>query len=114
MNIQRHGSVLGLRAEKLEEYKQLHREVWPGVLDTIRTNNIRNYSIFLRRLPDGEYYLFSYFEYVGEDFAGDMAAIAADPMTQQWWAVCKPCQKPLPDVSVDEWWAEMEPVFHCA
>jgi L-rhamnose mutarotase len=31
--------------------------------------NLRNYTIFLRRLPDagGTPYLFCYFEYVGED-----------------------------------------------
>jgi hypothetical protein len=40
--------------------------------------NIRNYSIYLHRLPDGNHYLFSYFEYVGSDFAGDMAKMAAD------------------------------------
>ncbi|MDD4175314.1 MAG: L-rhamnose mutarotase, partial [Kiritimatiellae bacterium] len=41
-----------------------------------------NYSIFLRKLPDGEYYLFSYFEYTGTDFAADCDRMAADPVTQ--------------------------------
>ena len=45
--------------------------------------------------PTASYYLFSYFEYVGDDFAADMANMAADPTTQKWWAVCKPCQEPL-------------------
>ncbi len=111
--MQRYGSVIGLRAGKLEEYKRLHAAVWPDVLAMIRKCNIRNYSIYLRKLPDGKHYLFSYMEYVGDDFAADMAAMAADPKTQEWWAVCKPCQEPLPDRPEGEWWAPMEEVFHC-
>ncbi|MCC5806271.1 MAG: L-rhamnose mutarotase [Opitutales bacterium] len=111
--MQRYGSVIGLRAEKLEEYKRLHAAVWPDVLAMIRRCNIRNYSIYLRKLPDGKHYLFSYMEYTGEDFAADMATMAADPKTQEWWAVCKPCQDPLPDRPEGEWWAPMEEVFHC-
>jgi L-rhamnose mutarotase len=65
-------------------------------------------------MPDGKYYLFSYFEYDGQDFAADMAKMAADPETQKWWAVCKPCQEPLPGVvEAGGWWAEAEEVFHC-
>jgi L-rhamnose mutarotase len=38
--------------------------------------------------------------------------MAADPVTQEWWAVCKPCQEPLPDCAAGEWWADMQEVFH--
>jgi L-rhamnose mutarotase len=110
---QRYGMIIGLRAEKLAEYKKLHAAVWPGVLKMIADCNIRNYSIYLRRIPDGNHYLFSYFEYAGSDFAADMAKMAADPMTQKWWQFCMPCQMPLPDRAEGEWWANMEEVFHC-
>lgn len=106
------GSVIGLRPEKVEEYKLLHANVWPGVLQTIRECNIRNYSIFLRKLDNGKYYLFSYFEYTGKDFRADMAKMAADPTTQKWWKLCKPCQLPMADRADGEWWADMEEVFH--
>ena len=108
----RYGSIIRLRADRVEEYKRLHAAVWPEVLRMIHETNIRNYSIYLRKLPDGEYYLFSYFEYVGNDFESDMAKMAADPKTQEWWAVCKPCQDPLPDRAPGEWWADLEEVFH--
>ena len=108
----RHGSVLGVREEKVEEYRRLHAAVWPDVLATIAACGIRNYSIYLRRLPDGRLYLFSYFEYHGEDFAADMARMAADPVTQQWWALCEPCQEPLADREAGAWWASMDEVFH--
>ena len=70
--MKRYGMVLGLREEKIDEYKRLHAAVWPGVLKKIAECNIRNFSIYLRKLPDGKHYLFSYFEYVGEDYDADM------------------------------------------
>ena len=63
-------------------------------------------------MPDGKHYLFSYFEYVGEDFAADAAKMAADPKTQEWWTHCMPLQEPLHDRPEGEWWAPMEEVFH--
>jgi L-rhamnose mutarotase len=110
--MKRYGSVIGLRPEKLEEYKKLHAAVWPDVLKMIKACHIRNYSIYLRQFADGQYYLFSYFEYTGNDFAADMAKMAADPATRRWWSVCKPCQQPLASRAPDEWWADMEEVFH--
>lgn len=110
--MKRYGMVIGVCAEKIDEYKQLHAAVWPDVLKMIKQCNISNYSIYLRRLDSGDHYLFSYFEYHGTDFAADMAKMAADPTTQRWWSVCIPCQKPLEDRAAGEWWAGMEEVFH--
>jgi L-rhamnose mutarotase len=110
--MQRYGTVIGVRDDRIEEYKQYHRAVWPEVAERITKCNIRNYSIYLRRMPDGRHYLFSYYEYIGSDYAADMAAMAADAKTQEWWAINKPCQQPLPDCAEGEWWASMEEVFH--
>jgi L-rhamnose mutarotase len=110
--MKRYGSVIEVKAEKLDEYLKLHADVWPDVLARITRCHIQNYSIYLRRLPDRKHYLFSYFEYVGHDFDADMAAMAADPTTQKWWDVCKPCHEPLEDRAEGEWWADMEEVFH--
>jgi L-rhamnose mutarotase len=109
----RYGMVIGLDAEKIAEYKRLHAAVWPDVLAKIAESNIRNYSIYLRKLDGGRHYLFSYFEYVGDDFEADMQAMADDPVTQEWWTHCMPCQRPLADRDEGEWWAAMEEVFHC-
>jgi len=88
--MKRYGMVIKVRVEKLEEYKKLHANVCPDVLDMIKKCNIHNYSIFHK-----DVYLFSYFEYQGENFEADMQKMAADPMTQKWWDICKPCQEPL-------------------
>lgn len=106
--MKRYGSVIKLRPEKAEEYRRLHAAAWPGVLAMIRECNIRNYSIFLK---DG--YLFSYFEHHGVDLASDMARMAADPTTREWWKLTDPCQEPLESRKPGEWWASMEEVFHC-
>ncbi len=106
--MKRYGQVIRVKPEKLEEYTKLHAAVWPDVLNKIAECNIRNYSIFHR---DG--FLYAYFEYVGSDFDGDMAQMAADPRTQEWWAVCKPCQEPVDSCAEGEWWGNMEEVFHC-
>jgi L-rhamnose mutarotase len=105
--MKRYGSVIGVRPEKLEEYKRLHADVWQGVLKTIADCNIRNYSIYYK---DG--LLFSYYEYTGSDYAADMKRMAADPETRRWWDVCEPCQQPLDTRHENEWWAEMEEVFY--
>ena len=110
--MKRYGMMVGLREDKVEEYRQLHASVWDDVLAVIRQCHIQNYSIYLRRLPDGQHYLFSYFEYTGRHFATDMAKMAAAPITQEWWKVCMPCQIPLADREAGEWWAGMEEVFH--
>ena len=110
--MKRHGMVLRLAPDKLDEYTRLHAAVWPEVLATIERCHVRNYSIFLRQLDDGRHYLFSYFEYVGDDYAADMARMAADPTTQRWWACCEPCQEPLATRAPGEWWADMQEVFH--
>ena len=105
--MQRFGSVIKLRPEKLEEYKELHANPWPDVLKMIHKCNIRNYSIYYK---DG--FLFSYFEYHGEDITADMKLMAADTTTQAWWRLTDPCQEPLETRKEGEWWASMEEVFH--
>ena len=107
--MQRYGSVIGLNAEAIAEYKRIHADVWPDVLAQIARSNIRNYSIFLK---EPENLLFSYFEYHGTDYAADMAAMAADRRTQEWWDVCMPMQVPLETRKDGEWWASMPEVFH--
>ena len=105
------GSVVEVKPEFVDKYKDLHANVWPEVLEVIKKSNIQNYSIFLKELPGHGIYLFSYFEYTGTDYKFDMAQIAAAPITQEWWEECKPCLRPLKGVSIEECWAGMEQVF---
>jgi L-rhamnose mutarotase len=105
--VKRYGRIIGLKPEAYEEYVRYHAAVWPEVLKTIRDCNIRNYSIFYK-----DNTLFAYFEYIGDDYARDMAKMAADPKTQEWWTIMDPMQQPVPTAKQGEWWSEIEEVFH--
>ena len=105
--VARYGSVIRVKPGMLEEYKALHAEPWPGVNKMLKEVHIRNYSIYYR---DG--YLFSYFEYTGSDFEADMARMAADSLTREWWKLTDPCQLPVETAAEGEWWAPMEEVYH--
>jgi L-rhamnose mutarotase len=104
---QRHIRVVGLLPEKRAEYLRLHEVVWPDVEARLTASGITNYSIFL--LGDR---LISYYEYVGDDYEADMALIAADPTTQEWWTLTDPCQAPVPEAEEGQLWADATEVWH--
>lgn len=105
--MKRYAQIIGIKPDRIEVYKQLHAAVWPAVLKQIHASNMRNYSIYLHNSM-----LFAYFEYIGDDFDGDMAKMAADPMTQEWWAICSPMQTPVAEAQAGEKWHNIEEVFH--
>lgn len=105
--VTRVGSLIKVRPEYEERYIILHKNTFPGVLNRIRESNISNYSIFLR---DG--ILFSYFEYIGNNFEGDMAKIGDDQTTRDWWKLTDPMQEPLETRKEGEWWAEADAIFY--
>jgi L-rhamnose mutarotase len=111
-NMQRYGSVIGVKAEALDKYKALHAAPWPEINAKIKACNIRNYSIYLTQFPDGNHYLFSYFEYTGDDFGADMQKMADDPKTKEWWSHTDPMQVPLSNRKEGQWWKTMEEVYH--
>lgn len=107
--IQRMGMVIRLKPEKIAEYRALHAAPWSEMNAALAGANIRNYSIFLR---EPENMLFGYWEYVGDDFAADMASLGALDVTKRWLALTDPCQEPLASSGAGEWWSFMESVFH--
>jgi len=109
--MKRYGQVIGIKPERLEVYKQLHAAVWPAVLKQISASNLKNYSIYLYENGDKSL-LFASFEYHGDDFEGDMAKMAEDKMTQEWWSICTPMQTPVEGRKPGEHWHSMEEVFH--
>ncbi|MCK5729725.1 MAG: L-rhamnose mutarotase [Draconibacterium sp.] len=103
----RYGQIINLKPERVEEYKKLHAKVWTDVTKAIAKSNIKNYSIYLK-----DETLFSYFEYVGNSYEADMEEMAANPVVQKWWDICKPCMLPIETHEEGEWWANMEEIFH--
>ena len=105
--MRRYGCVIGLDPQRREEYLTLHSAVWPQVEARLSESHFTNYTIFIF----GDQ-LFAYYEYTGDDYAADCAAIAADPTTQRWWTFTDPCQVRLPGTPDGEQWATMTEVWH--
>lgn len=101
------GQVGKLKPDMVETYRDLHAQTWPGVLQTITDCNLRNYSIFLW----GET-VFSYFEYVGQDYDADMEKMAQDPVTQEWWTHTHPCFESFAMGADGEFYQDMEQIFY--
>ena len=110
--VRRYGSVIGVKEEMLDKYKELHANPWPEINAKLKDVNIQSYSIYLTQFPDGKYYLFSYFEYTGDDFDADMKKMANDPKTQEWWKETDPCQFGLENRPEGQRWKSMEEVYH--
>jgi len=76
--VQRVCFQLQVKPDRIAEYVERHRAVWPDMLAAIRDSGRRNYSLYLRE--DG--LLIGYYE--TDDDAASAAALAADPRTAEW------------------------------
>jgi L-rhamnose mutarotase len=91
---------LHVRPERIDEYRERHRAVWPEMLDALRDAGWRNYSLFLR--PDG--LLIGYVE--TEDFDAAAAAMEATGVNARWQA------EMAPFFSQELAFERLEEVFH--
>ena len=94
-------------ASTIEAYRAHHRQVWPEVLDSLRTAGILRMDIYLlgRRLV-------MILETDDPDFRRCFAAhVASSPRVAEWEALMRSLQTPPPDAPPGEWWTRMEPVF---
>jgi L-rhamnose mutarotase len=72
--------LLRVRPDRLEEYKERHRTVWPEMLGALERTGWRNYSLFLA--DDG--LLVGYLE--TEDFEAAVAGMEATDVNARWQA----------------------------
>ena len=100
------GSLIKLKPEFEIEYIEIHQKVFPAVLERINKSNIRNYSIFL-----SDSILFSYYDYIGNNYINDMNSIA-DKATKEWWKITDPMQQPFDSRKEGEWWTAMGELQH--
>ena len=106
--MQRVGFVLKVKADRLEEYKQRHEQVWPEMLGALRETGWHNYSLFMRE--DG--LLFGYLE--TPDFEKALAGMAEKEVNARWQAEMAPFFEALGDQRPDEGLLQLEEVFHLA
>ena len=98
--------LLQVRPERLEEYKQRHREVWPEMLAALRETGWRNYSLFLR--PDG--LLIGYFE--TPDLRRALEGMAKREVNERWQKEMQPFFANLGGRNPDEGFLQLEEIFH--
>jgi L-rhamnose mutarotase len=78
--VNRYCFCLQVRPDKLDEYAERHRDVWPEMQAALRDSGWHNYSLFLR--PDG--LLIGYVE--AEDLDAAQQAMAATEVNTRWQA----------------------------
>jgi L-rhamnose mutarotase len=100
--------LLQVRANRLDEYKTRHREVWPEMLAALRGTGWRNYSLFLR----GDGLLVGYLE--SEDFAAAVRAMEETDVNGRWQALMAEYFELPGDERPDNGLQRLEEVFHLA
>ena len=94
--------ILRVRQDRLDEYKERHREVWPEMLDALRETGWGNYSLFLAE--DG--LLVGYLE--TEDFEAALKGMDERNVNARWQAEMAPFFGERADTSL----VRLEEVFH--
>ncbi len=104
--MKRVGFLMKVKKERIPEYKEHHKRVWPDMQDALRRNGWHNYSLFMR--DDG--LMFGYVE-VPDTFAAALAGMADEEVNSRWQAFMQPYFE-APEGMPDENIVEIEEVFH--
>jgi L-rhamnose mutarotase len=96
---------LRVQPDKLDEYKRLHREVWPELLADMHAAGYRNYSIF----ADGNE-LFGYLEC--DDWDAANAALAKSDANRRWQEFMQGYLATPIDPDASEPARRMDEIFH--
>jgi L-rhamnose mutarotase len=99
--------MLKVRQDKLAEYREHHKRVWPEMLAALRRTGWHNYSLFMR--DDG--LLFGYFE-TPESFQAALAGMAKEEINAKWQEFMAPYFENLSGAHADESMVQLEEVFH--
>ncbi len=100
--------LLKVRPERLAEYKERHKTVWPEMLQALRQTGWHNYSLFLR--DDG--LLVGYFE--TSDLQAALTGMAGREVNLRWQKDMAPFFVDLEGRRPDEGFLRLEEIFHLA
>ena len=98
--------ILRVKKDRLGEYKERHKQVWPEMLDALRRTGWRNYSLFLRE--DG--LLVGYLE--TPDYQRALAGMAEQEINARWQKEMAPFFEMDLARRPDEQMTPLEEVFH--
>ena len=105
--MQRVGFMLRVKKDKIQEYKEHHKHVWPEMLDALRRHGWHNYTLFMNE----EGVLFGYFE-AEESFEASLAGMAQEEVNARWQEFMAPYFENLGGAHADESMIQLEEVFH--
>jgi L-rhamnose mutarotase len=97
---------LQVRADRMSEYVQRHKAVWPDMLAALNDSGWRNYSLFLR--DDG--LLVGYVE--ADDLSAAQAAMSALDVNVRWQAEMADFFTGINGRPPDESFLLLDEVFH--
>jgi L-rhamnose mutarotase len=100
--------LLRVRADRLAEYRDRHRAVWPEMLDALGAAGWTNYSLFL----DDDGLLVGYLE--TDDFEAALAGMEATDVNARWQAEMAEFFELPDDARPDTGLRRLEEVFHLA
>ena len=100
--------LLKVKPERLTEYKERHKAVWPDMLQALRETGWNNYSLFLGE--DG--LLVGYFE--TPDLRRALSGMAKREVNKRWQREMAPFFINLEGRRPDEGFLVLEEVFHLA
>ncbi|KAL6072595.1 L-rhamnose mutarotase [Balamuthia mandrillaris] len=92
----------------IQEYKELHQNVWPEVLHALSQIGITKMKIFLLGV-----HLFMYFE-AGDGFDPQrdfQRYTTLTPKANEWDEFMRKYQQKVAEAAEQDWWAPMEEVF---
>lgn len=107
--MERVGFRLQLKKDSLDEYVRRHAEVWPEMLEALRSTGWTNYSLFLDR---DDATLFGYFE--TPDLEAARRGMAGLDVNSRWQAEMAPFFEQLAGARPDEGFKKLEGVFYLA
>lgn len=105
--MKRFAMVLKIKPGKKQDYKSIHENVWPEILEALKDSNIKNNSTFVN-----DELLFMYLEYSGNDFESDWKKYGENSKVQEWVTklrnLIEAYEHPVPKSG----WTILEEAFH--
>ena len=106
--MKRVGMTWRVKPEHWEEYKNIHLNPWPELLEVIQAAGIHRYSIFALGNR-----CFSYFEIEGDDAQAALDAVTRTDVKRKWDEEVTVWVMPEAVDGSDMQFMELEEIFYC-
>ena len=91
-----------------EEYKHIHLNPWPELIEAIQAVGIHNYSIYAFGTR-----VFAYMEIDGDDVYAALTTLAQTDIKKKWDAEVTAWVAPEAEDGTGIQFMELEPIFYC-